>query len=268
MKNAPMRRLAVTFAIVLVSAAVGSAQIPVHDAAVTLRNSITAGLKEYLVTVQQDQHRQLRRMARRLSIYTDLGKFTVPDPPRWRTHAWEDNIAFLYANAYHAALNYGDPNGHAYAGVTEPVIDAGAMLASLPSASRRSVAARLATLDVADSAIVAATNDTGRLRYNGRRELTAIEALDRDVTDGSSEQSATAVLDKISGAVLIGARQREARAQLLSGVVEQLLVEGKRARDTEAATMNMQLIGWRDSEAVNAAFVSGSGDALRTWRQP
>ena len=44
----------------------------------------------------------------------------------------------------------------------------------------------------------------GRLRYNGRKELAAIAALDEDVTDGSLEQSTTAVLDKISGAELIG----------------------------------------------------------------
>ncbi len=106
------------------------------------------------------------------------------------------------------------------------------------------------------------------VRLNGRRELRAIEALDHDVTNGTLEQSTTAVLDKISGASLIGARQRQARVQLLSGMVEQLLIEGKRARDTEAAALNMQLVAWRDRQAANAAFVAGAGDALRTWRQP
>jgi hypothetical protein len=88
------------------------------------------------------------------------------------------------------------------------------------------------------------------------------------VIDPSNEQSATAVLDKISGAVLIGARQRQARTQLLAGVVEQLLVDSKRARDTDTAAMNMQLVTWRDARAANEAFVAGTGDALRTWRQP
>ena len=32
--------------------------------------------------------------------------------------------------------------------------------------------------------------------------------------------------------------------------------------------MNMQLVTWRDSRAVNDALVRGTGDALRTWRQP
>ena len=67
------------------------------------------------------------------------------------------------------------------------------------------------------------------------------------------------MLDKISGAVLIGARQRQARVQLLAGVVEQLLVDSKRARDADAAAMNMQLVTWRDGRAANEAFVAGSG---------
>jgi hypothetical protein len=72
------------------------------------------------------------------------------------------------------------------------------------------------------------------------------------------------VLDKISGAVLIGARQRQARIQLLTGVVEQLLVDNKRARDTEAAAMNMQLVTWRDARRERGVRAAGSGDALRT----
>lgn len=263
-----MRRTILVFAFVLVSGLVGHAQLVVYDGAVTFRNSVTAVLKEYLLTVQREQHSQLRRMAQRLSMFTNLGKYTVPDPPRWRTHAWEDNETFLFSTAYHAALNYGDSGGGAYLGVTQPVLNAADAIGRLSPAARRALTAQLATLDVATAAVIAATHDTGQLRYNGRRELLAIEGLDRDVTNGSLEQSTTAVLDKISGAVLIGARQRQARAQLMSGVVEQLLVEGKRARDTEAATMNMQLVAWRDRQAANAAFVAGSGDALRAWRQP
>jgi hypothetical protein len=107
------------------------------------------------------------------------------------------------------------------------------------------------------------------LRFNGRtQELPAIDALESQVVDPSDEESATAVLDKISGAVLIGARQRQARSQLLAAFVEQLLIESKRERDADAAAMNMQLVTWRERHAANEAFVAGTGDALRTWRQP
>ena len=128
--------------------------------------------------------------------------------------------------------------------------------------------ARLATVDATDSSLLHLTHDSGAVRFNGRRELNAIEALERHVVDPSLEQSATAVLDKISGSSLVAARQRQARVQLLAGVVEQLLIDTKRARAADVAAMNMQITTWRDGRATNAAFVAGAGDALRTWRQP
>ncbi len=112
-----------------------------------------------------------------------------------------------------------------------------------PAGARRRSLARLATIERRRRG-----GDRRDARYRPaslqrpRRELPAIDALEAHVIDPSDEQSATAVLDKISGAVLIGARQRQARAQLLAGIVEQLLVDSKRARDTEAAAMNMQLV--------------------------
>jgi hypothetical protein len=131
------------------------------------------------------------------------------------------------------------------------------------------MASRLATLELADAIAISAINDTGSLRLTGRKqELAAIDALETQVIDPSDTQSTTAVLDKISGAVLIGARQRQARSQLLAAFVEQLLVDSKRDRDADTAAMNMQLVNWRDGRAANEAFVAGTGDALRNWRQP
>lgn len=263
-----MRRATCTLVLVLVSGLLVHAQVAVSDPAVTLSNRVTAAVKEAVLALQREQHSQLRRMAQRLSMFTNLSKFRVPDVPRWRTHAWEDRQAFLFSSAYQAALTYGDAGGAAYLGVSQPVVDAAAALGRLAPIARRALTAQLATLDLADAAAIAATHDTGLLRYNGRRELSAIDDLERDVTDGTLEQSTTAVLDKISGAALIAARQRQARTQLLHGIVEQLLVDAKRARDSETAAMNMQLVAWRDRQAVNEAFVSGTGAALRAWRQP
>ena len=262
-----MRKTLLTLGVLFGIAAPSHAQWVVYDPAVTYRNSVTAVLREVLVRLQQQQHSELRRMAHRLSMFTSLAKYRVPDPPRWRTHDFE-GPAFLFARDYHAALNYGDGSGRSYLGISHPLIDPTSGIGRLPAVARRALSSHLATLDLTDAAVIAATHDTGQLRYNGRRELAAIEGLERDVTNDSLEQSTTAVLDKISGAGLIGARQRQARIQLLDGVVEQLLVENKRARDTEAAAMNMQLTAWRDRAAANQAFVAGTGDALRTWRQP
>jgi len=261
-----MRRMFAVVVLMVFGATVTPAQIVVTDPAVTLRNNVTATLKEYLLNLQLDQNRKLRRMARRLSMHTNLAKYSLPDPPRWRTHGGE---SFLYASAYNEALIFGDPTGAAFTDLSHRLLNAQDLLNRLDSTAKKAVMARLATVNLADAAAIAATHDTGQLRLNGRKkELPAIDALEAHVIDPSNEQSATAVLDKISGAVLIGARQRQARTQLLAGIVEQLLVEGKRARDAEAAAMNMQLVTWRDGRAANQAFAAGTGDALRTWRQP
>jgi hypothetical protein len=253
-------------AVMLVLAAQATrAQIPVTDVGVTFRNAATAVAKEYLLRVQDEQHRKLRRMAQRLSLFTDLRKYVLEEPPRWRTHGGD----YLFANPYNDALIFGDAAGSAYLSLAHPLVTSIDRLAQLPPTARRAIEARLATVNLADAAAIAATHDTGQLRLNGRRrELQAIDALEGHVVDPSNEQSATAVLDKISGASLIGARQRQARIQLLTGVLEQLLVDSKRARDTEAAMLGMQLTTWREGRAANEAFMAGTGDALRTWRQP
>jgi hypothetical protein len=265
------RTATLTLILLLVCVWPALAQIPflgpllVHDPAVTLRNAVTAVIEDLTFNVQRDQRRQVRRMARRLSMFTDLAKYAMESTPKWRIHDFETE-AVLFAHDYHAALNWGDGTGRAYQGIVEPLEpfdDEGAPI------SAQAFQARLATIHAADAVAIAATNDSGLLRSNGRRaELAAVEALQRQVTDPSQEQSTTAVLEKINGATLIGARQRQARLQLMTDVVEQLLIDTKRARDTEATSLNMQLTTWRDGDLVNHAFASGTGEALRIWRQP
>ncbi len=251
--------------LLLVAAVDASAQLVVYDAATSARNTITATLKQYLNLVQQQQHTKIREMARRLSALTNLGKYALADVPRWRTHGGD----FFFAQPFNDALIFGDPTGIAFTELTQPVMGASALLSRLDPRARRLVEARLATVTVADASAIAATHSTGQLRLFGRKnEIQAIDALENDVIDPSNAQSTAAVLDKISGASVLGARQRQARIQLLTGVVEQLLVESKRARDSDAAALNMQLVTWRDGRAADEAFRAGAGDALRTWRQP
>jgi len=263
-----MRRLMWGLVVAVSLSGTAHAQVVVTDPAVTFRNALTAVTKEYLVDLQRLQHSQLRRMAQRLSMFTSLVKYARPGAPLWRIHDWQNPALFLFSRAYNAAMNYGDARGQAFDEVSQALQPASTLLATRPAVARRAAGAHLATIEAAAAAAIAATHDTGQVRLNGRRELAAIEALELDVTDDRLDQSATAVLDKISGAQLIAGRQRQARTQLLGALVEQLLIDTKRARDTEAAAMNMQLVGWRDRAAVNAAFAQGSGAALQTWRQP
>lgn len=260
-----MRRALLLLGLCTALSVESSAQFSVHDPAITARNTATAAVKELVLNTEREQHNQLQRMAQRLSLLTELAKYALEEPPRWRTHGGD----FLFTQAYNDALIFGDATGAAVLEVSHPVVDARVLLGRLPPTARRSMLSRLATLNMTDAAAISAINDTGQLRFNGRKhELPAITALEAHVIDPSDKQSATAVLDKISGAALIAARQRQARVQLLVGVVEQLLIDTKRARDADAAAMNMQIVNWRDGRAASEAFVAGSGHALRTWRQP
>ena len=119
-------------------------------------------------------------MSRRLSMFTDLAKYRLPDPPRWRTHAWEDHEAFLYSTGYQRRTELWGPGwGCLPRGQRSPSWTRSAAMGRLPPAARRALCAQLATLDVADAAAIAGTNDTGRLRYNGRKELPAIDGARR-----------------------------------------------------------------------------------------
>ncbi len=260
-----MRRCLIGLLVAVACARPVAAQMAVFDPANTARNTISAALQQVLFETERLQRKKIRRMARRLSAFTDLQRFAAPDVPRWRTHGGD----FLYANGINEALIFGDPTGAAYLAVSHPVLNARSLLDHLTSAAQRALASRLATIEAADAAAMSGINDTGSLRLNGRKkEFPAINALESQTLDPDGRQSTTAILDKISGAVLLGARQRQARSQLLVALVEQLVIDSKRARDVDAAAMDMQFLTWRDAAAVNAAFGAGTGDALRSWRQP
>jgi len=242
-----------------------SGQLVVNDAATTARNAATAAMSEHLYQLQRLQHDKILEMARRLSALTNLRKYGLTNVPVWRTHGIADSF---FAAPYLSALSVGDPGGAAYSRLVE-TLEQSARLAQLSVSARRSIGSRMALVDLADAAAIAAIQATGQLRRNGQQsELQVIDALERDVIDPSITQSTTAVLDKISGATLVGVREGQARIQLLTAVLEQLLVDNKQLRDAEAAVLNMQLVRWRDRKAADEAFVAGSGDALRRWRQP
>jgi hypothetical protein len=261
------RIVIVTLALIVLGAGFAAAQMVVTDLETTRRNTAIAGLKTQVLSVLKDQETTLRRMARRLSASTNLGKYAAEEPPRWRIYRFQD--VNVYGNSYSEALNYGDPTGDAYAAVARARTDVGSELATLPAEARAVIAAELATLDVADSANIVWTDQNGRLRANGKTQMRAVDALEQDVIDPSATQSATAVLDKISAAGLIRARQQQSRLQFLTGIVEQLAIDNKRARDTEAAVMNMQLERLRRGGGdEGGGFLAGAADDLRTWKQP
>lgn len=256
-----------TVAALIVLAGLGSAwaQIGVTDPATTARNRVIAAAKQRLVDLVTAQRDRLEQMARRLGA-EHLSTYRTPNAPGWRKANGQD---LLYAREYYAALSTGDVTGGAYERVTRSRAPAADIVSGLTPSARAALESALSTLDLADSGLVTGSHQVGVLRANGLAETRALDALEADVLDPSGDQSTAALLGKVSGAVLVETRQKQARLQLLTGIVEQLLVENKRARDTEAAVLNMrlrQLYGIGDDEG--GGFLTGAAEDLRTWRQP
>lgn len=251
------------------SATAGAFVLVVIDPLSLIEHIALNSWRETIYSVLSDSVTTIGHMAERLSLFTDLTKYVPADPPAWRTRRIVP--ALPASDAYMAAINGGDTAGDGYAAVARqrvPVGDVFTRFGEAEDAAENALRSALATLDVAASAIIVGTDQTGRIRGNRHHEEEMLQALEDDVVDPDEEQSTTAVLDKVSAATLLRARQQETRMQLLAALTEQLLVDSKRDRDTEVATMNMQLGRLNRGRAVAASLLAGSADDFHSWRQP
>lgn len=255
-------RVSMFFVILIVSASTVQAQTAVIDPANLEQTVLIAQRTQRLLEEMQGQYRTIMRMSRGLG---DMEGFRIPpiagarhDPHRWP-----------YASAWLSGLNSGDPTGAAYSSTTVGLDHFTPPPAGITAKAQRTFNSQLATMEIADSVAMMASHQVGAIRqYNGRVQQ-AVQELEEVVMDKLPRfHELTAILDKVAAGELIGRRQDMAANQLLSHAVEQLLARGKRLRDAEAATMNMQLTTWRDGKRANGAMVNGASEALRTWRQP
>jgi conjugal transfer/entry exclusion protein len=208
------------------------------------------------------QYRTILRMGQGLGA---LDQYRIPSIAATR----HDIGRWPYGRAWLQGLNSGDPAGVAYWATTLPLERPSALPTRLTAAARRTLERQYATIEITDSVAMMGGHQVGALRgYHGQLQR-AVQDLEGDVLNGLERYHVmTAILDKVAAAELLGRRQDMAANQLLSHALEQMLARSKRLRDTEASTMNMQLVTWRDGRAANDALVRGTGDALRTWRQP
>lgn len=256
------RVLSSALSLVLVAPALAHAQWVVIDPANLVQTTQIAYKMQQHYSELRAQYLTILRMAQRLG---NLDAYRIPTIPI----ASHDSGRYVYGRAFLDALNSGDPRAVAYQASVLPLLRPTAMPAGLSAGARRVLERAYATVEIADSIASMATHQISLARgYHGRIQ-DAVESLERDVVNPLQPyHEMTAVLDKIAAAELVARRQDMAGNQLLSHALEQLIARSKRERDTEATTINMQLVTWRDGHAANAAFMAGAGDALRTWRQP
>jgi hypothetical protein len=244
------------------TAAPANAQLVVVDPGNLVQTVLIAQRAEQIYEQVRAQYRTIVRLAQPLG---SLDRYQIPavgitahDPGRW-----------IFGTPWLQGLNSGDARGTAYLATAVPLLRPEELLPPLAPDARRAFEDQYATVEISDSVAMVGGQQVALVRDYHNRLQQAVQSLESDVLNSSgSYHEMTAVLDKIAAGELLGRRAEMASDQLLSHALEQLLVRNKRLRDTEAATINMQLVMWRDGRAVNDAFAAGTGDALKTWRQP
>lgn len=256
------RRLTLGFVLMVLIGVPASAQIAVIDPGNLAQAILIAQRAQRHLEELQAQYQTILRMGRNLG---NMDGYRTP-PIALTSH---DAGRFEYGRPWIQGLNSGDATGAAYWSTTLPLERPNAGLARLGGAARRAFERQYATVEITDSVAMMGGHQVGLMRgYHGQLQQ-AVQALEDDVLNGLLRyHEMTAILDKVAAGELLGRRQDMATNQLLSHALEQLLARSKRLRDTEAATLNMQLVTWRDAAAANEAMRAGMGDALRTWRQP
>jgi len=258
-----MRRTSCTCLAVLFGVATSAhAQFAVIDPANLAQAVLIAERTSQQYDELRRQFETIRKMSQRLS-----------NPERYQTPplglAEHDPSKWQYGGPWLAGLNAGDATGEGYQATVLRLERDGDAPSRLSDDARRSFDRRYSTVEITDAAAQTAGHQVGLVRTYYNRLQRAIDALESDIVNGGADyHEMTAVLDKIAAGELIARRQDTAINQLLSDALEQLLARGKRLRDTEATTINMQIGTWRDARSANEAFVAGTADALRAWRQP
>lgn len=257
-----MKSLVVTVLVMLTLVASASAQIVVSDPGNLAQTVLIADrtLREYETLV--DQYQAIVRMAQNLG---PLDRYRIPtigitfhDPSRW-----------LYGAPWLQGLNTGDAGGELYRQVSRPLERPGIVLDALPADAQRAIQNSYATIELTDSIAEIAGHQVALVRGYSHRLQQLTQDLEADILNPSSRyHEMTAVLDKVAAGELLGRRQDMATNQLLSHALEQLLARSKRMRDTEAATMNMRLLGMRDGLTAGSNLIAGAADDLRAWRLP
>jgi hypothetical protein len=257
-----MRRRVVVVSILGLLATPAYAQLAVIDPANLVQAVLIAERAQRHYEELQQQYRTILRMAQGLG---NLQSLRIPAI----SETFHDLNRWTYGRPWLQALNSGDPTGAAYLSTAVPLERPATLPPGMDAAARRVLQDQYATIEITDSVAMMAGHQVGAIRgYHGELDR-AVQALETDVLSGASGyHDMTAILDKVAAAELLGRRQDMAANQLLSHALEQMLARSKRMRDTEAAAMNMQLVTWRDARGANEAMVAGTGDALRTWRQP
>jgi hypothetical protein len=195
----------------------------------------------------------------------DMAKrYGVWSPP-WSVH---DLSGLQYAEPVLNALNIGDPSGRRYRDVVDLLDLPSDITSRMPAELRRRLGTAYATVELADRIAARGIDEAGTLRVNSERVLEAIQIMEQDSASRIGEfHTETALLNKINAAAVLGLRLEAQTNQFLLDTLEQLLVDNKRKRDSEAKAINSTIHQWRYGRDYGDSLFRRTSANLDNWRQ-
>ena len=209
------------------------------------------------------QYEWMLRQAERLPV--DMNdRYRIFTPP-WRPH---DLDGFQYARPVLDALNLGDPGGTQYRQVVDLLDLPTDVLARMPLELQRRLGTAYATVELADSIATRGIDHAGTIRLHGTTLLDSLRSMEIDAfTTNDDFHTQTALLNKINTNGILGLRINAQSSQFLLDTVEQLLVDNKRKRDSEAKAINATIHHWRYGRDYGASLFDSTASNLDSWRQ-
>jgi hypothetical protein len=185
--------------------------------------------------------------------------------PQWTLNS--TSAFFQAAGPLLSSLNIGDQSGSGYKQVVDPLDLPTDVLARMPLSLQRRLIDDYATIQLADSVAANTIDQNGSARISGNSLLQTLQTMEGDAfSTVSAFNTNTALLNKINSASVLGLKESEQANQFLSSAVEQLVVDNKRKRDTEAKLMNATINQWRFGAAYGQAMFSRTAVAVDNWR--
>jgi len=212
-----------------------------------------------------EQLKFMVKQAQRLPV--DMAtRYRVP-PVRW--HFNDPEGVYPYARAILASLNAGDSAGAGYNQIVDRLDPLDELLPRVPPELQRRLAMMYGTIQLVDSVVTTGIDQLGRIRSNGKQTMDAIANMESDAVASADQfHTQTALLNKIDGANVLALRVNETASQFQLHILEQLIVQNKRTRDTEAQLMNAHLFQWRYGSPYGRDLFSLTATRLNSWRQP
>ncbi len=218
-------------------------------------------------TYQQirSQYQWMLRMAQRVPVDM-LSRYRVSPLP-WRTPATTD--VYGTSGGWVAGLNSGDAVGTGFRQATQALQVYGAGLLHLPAGEVSRVTTHYATVELYDSAAIHAIHGIGAVRQNGKELLTKLANLESDALSTSDDQNTLiASLNKANALATLTARAQQATNQIMVSMLEEHLVDGKRARDAEVNAINAHIVFAQQARDLYDNSSRGSADAIASFRLP